>query len=348
MHSLSNRCRPRPTLARVSFTAVSMCLGILILSTSMTSAFQSSFYTRIVGQVGFPPGESRLPDLVRVVLSSSKGSVIEERVVSADASFSFQRLRWGQYMITVSSPGYRSSTQQVDIAPRTFEVRVLVPLGRRIEDQSGNQPESGNETVTVETLIIPPKALKEMKKARERAGNGQVEKAIRHFENARKLCSGCYQAYEELGLLYAAEGRWPDAAETFRESIAEDPRNPAARRRLAEIYLRQKEFDRALAELEEADSLEAENSQTVSLQGEAYLGLGNCPIALDHFRRAAQINPENRSYLGLGRSYYCTGRTTEALAEFKAFVERRPSDPRSDAVRSFIAELEKALESRRD
>jgi tetratricopeptide (TPR) repeat protein len=53
---------------------------------------------------------------------------------------------------------------------------------------------------------------------------GDHERAIRYAERARALAPGGDIVHAQLGTIYGVAGRYADAAESFREAIARNPR----------------------------------------------------------------------------------------------------------------------------
>jgi tetratricopeptide (TPR) repeat protein len=317
---------------------------IFLFAANVSGQVSTGLYTNISGQVSFPADAKKLrPELVRVTLSNTRGAVLRERRLSPDASFDLGRFRYGQYVVTVSSQGFQSTSQVVDVPLRSYYVKVQIALGPRVEPDGEKGPDQGDETVDLVELSMSPKVRKELDKGRQRLEKGKAEKAIHHFKTALELCEGCPAAYAGLGSSYSLLGRWPEAEEAFEKSIELEPRNHDLRRELSQVYLRRKLFDAALEQLRFVLSEDPSNGRTLVLLGEAYLGLQNCGTALNYFQTASQAALAEHSCLGLGRSYYCAGRNAEALVEFKEFVEENPADPRSETVRQFIVDLEKAI-----
>lgn len=334
--ALSPWCR---AFSRIVPVACCLAASLIVLVEG-----QSPAYARIIGRVILHAEARNVPsEMIRVVLTDRKGAMLAERSPSPDGSFDLGRVRYGQYVVTVSSPGFQTVSQVVDVPLRSYNVEVQIALGPRVSPEGAAGPVEGDETVSVASLKIPQKAQKELDKGRQRLGKGNAEKAVRHFQKALELCSGCYQAQAGLGSSYLILGRWQEAEGAFDKLIELDPQNPALRRQLAQTYLRQKAFEKALEQLKMILGMEPKSGETMVLLGEAYLGIQDCGTALNYFKTASQMDPGEHSCLGLGRSYYCNGRNIEALSEFKEFVELNPTDPRTETVLRFIVDLEKAI-----
>lgn len=337
----------RPRFA-TPFRAVSVSLSpaivALILALGFVVTEHGMAQARINGQVRLPAGETKSPDVVRVSLLTVDGGYVRAKTLSAESSFIFDRVPNGQYWITVESPGFEPGRRWVDInAPWSkFEIMVIVELGPREEagDKPESQPEHGNETVSVSSLKVPPKAWKEYQSAVQDEERKQHEKAVEHLKKALAAYPEFAQAYTLLGAVLSTSGQLQPAADALSNAVSLSPQDPKLRRNLAQLLLSLSRFEEAVDELNQAATIDPENSKTWRLLGEAFLGLRDCETALDYFEAAVKLNPDDRSFLGFGQCYLQNGRTGEALAEFQQFVSQNPADPRTSAVRELIEQLQ--------
>lgn len=303
---------------------------------------------RINGTLRLPPGETKPPNIVQITLTTMYGAFVESKTLSSETSFVFERIDYGQYLITVESFGFETTTQILDVETPYRDIMIVVPLGPRIPAKEEEvQTGEGSQTVSVKTLTLPPKALKEFQKGEAEAKKGKPDKAINHFKKVLEISPDYFPALEAMGMEYAALQRWQEAIRSLESALEYQPENPKGRRNLAQLYLSQARFDDAIEQLNAASVTQPNNSKTLRLLGESYLGLKECPTALDYFLAATEINKEDHSHLGIGQCYLQAGKVAEALEEFRGFLAGNPRDPRAESIRQFIARVEKDLASQR-
>ena len=100
---------------------------------------------------------------------------------------------------------------------------------------------------------------------------GQLDKSIELYERAVALNPLGLEGLLSLGVRYGARGRYDEALELYRRVLVLYPDNSYARENIAEIYLRQGNPERALAELEQlpySHRLNAVKAEALFIMGE--------------------------------------------------------------------------------
>jgi len=107
-----------------------------------------------------------------------------------------------------------------------------------------------------------------------RASLGQTHPAIAAYQRAVKINPYDAAALSALGSLYDVKGENPDICVTFcRQSVALSPDNGLFRLRLARLYHKHNQLERALAEYESATALGCDAShQNADIQGQLAAG----------------------------------------------------------------------------
>lgn len=116
--------------------------------------------------------------------------------------------------------------------------------------------------------------------------------------------------------------RVEDADRFFERSARRSPDFLPATMGRAGIYIRRSEWAVAIRAVEEVRAmLDEPSSQIERLLGQCYDGLDRIEEAIEHYRTAARLNPEDAtSNLLLGRLYARTGNEREAIRAFQAAV----------------------------
>jgi tetratricopeptide (TPR) repeat protein len=96
-----------------------------------------------------------------------------------------------------------------------------------------------------------------------------------------------------LAYCYQEAGRAADAEDMYRQTLELDPKSFPARFGLGLLFWNQKKPGRAAEELKLAVELKPDDPAAHSLLAEALLELGQEEEALEHFRRAAELDPKS-------------------------------------------------------
>ena len=152
------------------------------------------------------------------------------------------------------------------------------------------------------------------------AGNGRRREAIQAVKDAIRVDPNFQKGYVQLGGFLQAEGsdHEQEAISAFSQAIKLDPGDFGAKLGLASLYSRSKHFEEAVELYEEA--IKEAPSLTVvyiSLGGD-YAELGKYDEAEAAYKYVIEKRPsEVSAYIALGNLYMKVGRTTEGIAELK-------------------------------
>jgi tetratricopeptide (TPR) repeat protein len=140
-----------------------------------------------------------------------------------------------------------------------------------------------------------------------------------------------------LGYLLWAEDKWPEAADEFQLELRTKPDHPAARTYLADAWVHQNEFEKALPVLERLAAEKGSDSMVHLDLGIVYAQTGRKEDALRELRTAEQSDSEDRlSPMQIARLYQLLGKQQEVAAELEARA-KKPAHPH--------ASLEETLDS---
>jgi len=108
---------------------------------------------------------------------------------------------------------------------------------------------------------------------------------------------GTEQQHMSLGYDYLAKERWPEAREEFEKVIQINPGNIWVHIELSKVYRNERRFDIAEKKLRDVLSMPLNNEQTERLHmslGEIYLLQGRHGQAIEQYKEALNINPDNK------------------------------------------------------
>lgn len=196
--------------------------------------------------------------------------------------------------------------------------------------------------------------------------NGETDKAIAEFEQAKRFDSESYVIRLKLGANYARAGKLPQAIEELKSVIALNPEDLQARYILAlvysaeqdydkaadqyevilkkfsvvdpqnlevygylgQLYYSQRKFDKAIEQFEHMLTLEPKNVEIIFMLGSVYLDKQDRPKAMEYFKKALEIDPEHENSLNsLGYMYAEDGdNLDEAVTLVKKALELSPDN----------------------
>ena len=160
---------------------------------------------------------------------------------------------------------------------------------------------------------------------------GQLERAIRALQSAIKLDPEYEEAIYHLGLCYLDRNWNRKAIDCFQEALELNP-NKIEYQQAVKIY----EGISAHAPLEGPAADEFSQAEALATQG-------NYIEALDHYRRAAQVDPENVSIL-MPYALLCSHleMNTEAILVARRVLKQRPTEVVAAAAYTTLVEALRA------
>jgi TolB-like protein/DNA-binding winged helix-turn-helix (wHTH) protein/predicted Zn-dependent protease len=156
------------------------------------------------------------------------------------------------------------------------------------------------------------------------------------WENAIALDPQFAVAYAALGWTYYIEWLWrwsPDpqtlerAFEQAQQALMRDTSLAAAHGLLGLVYAQKKQFDQALAEMEQAVALNPNGADVYTWQAEVLNFAGRPEQALWSVEQAMRLNPHYPPFylINLGIAYYLLGRYSDAISTLKSLLARNPN-----------------------
>jgi tetratricopeptide (TPR) repeat protein len=160
---------------------------------------------------------------------------------------------------------------------------------------------------------------------------GQLERAIRSFQSAIKIDPEYEEAIYHLGLCYLDRNWNRKAIECFQEALELNP-NKIEYQQAVKIY----------EGISGHQPLEGPAADEVT-KAENLVTSGNYKEALDHYRRASQVEPENVSVL-MPYALLCShlDMNTEAIAIARSVLRQKPTEVVAAAAYTTLVEALRA------
>jgi len=114
------------------------------------------------------------------------------------------------------------------------------------------------------------------------------------------------------------------AAEFFQKALELQPGSTTLKLKLAEAYVKNKQYDEAKPILEEVLKAEGENATALVLMGDLLMGQGKPAEAVNYYTKAWQKSPTADVQLKLAQALTAAGRTDEALRRYQDLIQRSP------------------------
>jgi arylsulfatase A-like enzyme/Tfp pilus assembly protein PilF len=164
----------------------------------------------------------------------------------------------------------------------------------------------------------------------EQEAGGETAAAEASLLRAIELIPDYPGSYTILANLYYNSGRGDRALELFGEALARLPADPTLKTEYADLLVRMRRPEQALAQLQELARTELldKKARVQSLMAGIYEGRGDIPQAIAHYRLALESEPENDDFARrLAYLLHRSARFADALEIYLALERRHPDDP---------------------
>lgn len=294
----------------------------------------------VTGQVR--SADNRTIENVSVRLESSSGALVDQGDADSLGRFRFSRLRSGQYRISAKAPGVIALPQVVDINRASPRVHVLLQLVP--ETATFRSRETGRAGIV--DARVPVQARAAFEKARVALADKKLNDAITQLEKAISIHSGFFEAQLLLGEIYIDEKQWDKAEDALRRAMKIDPKAVIAMMSLGEVYRRQKKYAEAQKLLEEALKFDNNSWEVNYTLGRVHWELKDFAKSGLYIARTIQLQPNlAEAHLLAGNIFIRAGLPRNALVEYEDYLRLSPQGEFSVEVRQLVDRLKKSLPS---
>jgi Flp pilus assembly protein TadD len=152
--------------------------------------------------------------------------------------------------------------------------------------------------------------------------------ALRHFQEAIRLHPGYPRTHNNLGLVMAAAGEWPQAGRHFGDAVALEPGDAKMQSNLAVALLNTGDYSGAIAHSKEALRLDPYQASVHFNLGTAYEALGQWAEAAVCFHCAQELAPGTAAYhRELALCMSMLGLARDARTEYQKSLRADPHWP---------------------
>ena len=157
---------------------------------------------------------------------------------------------------------------------------------------------------------------------------GQAEQAIETFRKALQSDPSLKEkeVHYQLGYCYRLLGKFQLAIQEMETEVSLKPGSLAARLELADLYLGERNYDKALEYAAQSAVLDPSEARAHLLLGRALLGMNRHQEALDAFARTTQLDPERaEAYYLASRAHLKMGRRDLAEKQIELYQRLKAS-----------------------
>jgi tetratricopeptide (TPR) repeat protein len=200
---------------------------------------------------------------------------------------------------------------------------------------------STDATVSVRQLRhkVPAEAQKEFSKGSAASIKGDQRLALDHFQKAVTLDPEFADAFNGIGMSYAALGQLPEAADQFQRAIDLVSDHPGAAANLSIVLCKLKHYHEAGEMARRALRLNPGLLKLRYVLGISLVNEGGDKVeALDNLRRATEEVP--RAHLLVAKILAETGQREDAAQHLQDYLRLSPADDRDrPAVKEWLEQL---------
>jgi Flp pilus assembly protein TadD len=154
---------------------------------------------------------------------------------------------------------------------------------------------------------------------------GQIDEAIRHFQEAVRLQPAYADAHNNLGVALGETGQIDEAIRQYQEAIRLQPDNADAHNNLGVALARKGQMDEAISQFQEATRLKSDDAEAHNNLGNALLNKGSVDEAISQFQKALRLKPDYaEAHFNLGNALSRKGQMDEAIRQFQEALRLKP------------------------
>jgi tetratricopeptide (TPR) repeat protein len=285
--------------------------------------------------------ERSLESQIQIDLLGPQGRLATLHIVGAEpARF---RVRNGRtYRLTVLGTGIETiSTSYFGI--NSLELVHTETVHVKPQEQTlASELTPGSPIISVTEIKAPNKASAEMKKGLDAYAKGDMEKAAEHFEKAVAQYSRYARAYDMLGVIAIKGADRNKARELFSKAIQADDSFSPAYVDLARMDLQDQNYADSESLLAKAIAVSPFMADAVALLASTEFANKEYDKALADVQRTHGLrNHEQYAevHIMAGKVLSMQNHPEAAIAQFQLFLTEKPDSPEADGVRKALAAL---------
>lgn len=286
--------------------------------------------------------ERSIDSQIQVDLLGPQGRLATVHIVGAEPA-RFRVINGRTYRLTVTGTGIQAVTTSY------FEINSLEIMHSETvhvkppEDALAGELAPASSTISVSEMSIPKKASAEMKKGLEAYSKGDMENAAAHFEKAVAEYSRYARAYDMLGVIAIKGANRSKAKELFAKSIQADDTFVPAYVDLARMNLQDQNYTDSESLLTKAIALNPFLPEALALLASTEFANKEYNKALADVQRTHALRNHEQFaevHIMAGKALSMQNHPEAAIAQFQLFLTEKPNSPEGESVRKALASLQ--------
>lgn len=247
------------------------------------------------------------------------------------------------YRLTVSGNGVETITTSyfgINALEMSHTETVLV---KPQQDALAGALAPSSSTISVSEMSIPKKAKAEMNKGLEAYSKGNLEDAAAHFEKAVAEYSRYARAYDMLGVIAIKGADRPKAKELFVKSIQADDSFVPAYVDLARMDLQDQNYADSESLLTKAIAVNPFLPEAFALLASTEFANKEYNKALADVQRTHALHNHEQFaevHIMAAKALSVQNHREAAIAQFQLFLTEKPDSSEADGVRKALAALQ--------
>jgi tetratricopeptide (TPR) repeat protein len=277
---------------------------------------------------------------IQVDLLDAQGRIATAHIIGSEPA-QFRVNNGRTYRLAVSGINIEAITTSyfgINALEMSHTETVLVQRKKQAEESA-----SGASTISVTELNIPRKASAEMSKGMDAYSKGDLEKASAHFEKAIAEYSRYARAYDMLGAIAIKGSNRAKARELFSKSIQADAAFLPAYLDLARMDLQDQDYAASESLLAKVIAANPLLSDAVALLATTEFANKEYDKALADVERTHALpnhEPFAEVHIMAGKVLALQNRPNAAIVQFQMFLVEKPDSSQAESVRQTLASLQ--------
>jgi tetratricopeptide (TPR) repeat protein len=241
------------------------------------------------------------------------------------------------YELQVQAAGYHTELRAIRIPDSADASASLIIFMRSPNDELAFHPPTGR-------FELAPEAEKEAQKGSADLDSGKVGSAQKHLSKALRMAPDNPYVNYLMGMRFLLNEDLAAAKPYLEKSVSADASQVPALLALGTLRFQQSDYAGAIQVLAPAVQLDSSNWKLHSMLAGSYLKQKEFQQARNQAQQALALGgaQAGREELVLGEALAALGQRDQAVAALEAFLKQYPHDSNEAAVRGWIPALEKS------
>ncbi len=240
------------------------------------------------------------------------------------------------YEVQVQAPGYHTELRAVTVPDSVTASASIIVFMRSPNDELAFHPPSGQ-------FVLAPEAEKEAQKGSADLDSGKIESAQKHLSKALEMAPENPYVNYLMGMRFLLNGELPAAKPYLEKSVSTDARQVPALVALGALRFRLGDYAGAIQVLAPAARLDGSRWKVHSMLAGSYLKQKDFEHAREQAEQALALGKDQAGHdqLVLGEALADLGQREKAVTALEVFLKQYPQDSNDPAIRALLPELKR-------